>query len=112
MPKRIQLQRTRGWRKPEGAAVVSRPTRWGNPFKPGDALGYPFSEVFGPAVRDRAHAVEVFATYARITSGYEFLARRELRGRDLACWCKPGNPCHADVLLAISNEDGTEDEGD
>jgi len=27
----------------------------------------------------------------------------ELRGRDLACWCKPGAPCHADVLLEIAN---------
>lgn len=29
--------------------------------------------------------------------------RRELAGRDLACWCKPGDPCHADVLLEIAN---------
>lgn len=26
-----------------------------------------------------------------------------LRGHDLACWCKPDAPCHADVLLAIAN---------
>lgn len=31
-PKRIQLQRTKGWRKPGGAVVVARPTKWGNPF--------------------------------------------------------------------------------
>jgi hypothetical protein len=30
-------------------------------------------------------------------------ARRELKGRDLVCWCKPGVPCHADVLLAVAN---------
>ena len=30
-------------------------------------------------------------------------ARRELRGHDLACWCKPGWPCHVDVLLAVAN---------
>jgi hypothetical protein len=29
--------------------------------------------------------------------------RRELKGRDLACWCKPDEPCHADVLLEIAN---------
>lgn len=29
--------------------------------------------------------------------------RDELAGLDLACWCKPGEPCHADVLLAIAN---------
>jgi Domain of unknown function (DUF4326) len=32
MPKRIQRRRTAGWRMPEGAVYVGRPTRWGNPF--------------------------------------------------------------------------------
>ena len=26
-----------------------------------------------------------------------------LRGRDLACWCAEGQPCHARVLLAVAN---------
>lgn len=26
-----------------------------------------------------------------------------LRGKDLACWCKPTELCHADVLLALAN---------
>lgn len=26
-----------------------------------------------------------------------------LRGKNLGCWCKPGEPCHADVLLEIAN---------
>jgi hypothetical protein len=34
-PHRIRLSRSRGWRKPSGAVVVSRPTRWGNPFRVG-----------------------------------------------------------------------------
>ena len=29
--------------------------------------------------------------------------RRVLAGKNLACWCKPGTPCHADVLLEIAN---------
>lgn len=29
--------------------------------------------------------------------------RAVLRGKNLACWCKPGEPCHADVLLEIAN---------
>ena len=32
MPQRIQCRRTRGWRKPEGAVYVGRPSKWGNPF--------------------------------------------------------------------------------
>jgi hypothetical protein len=27
----------------------------------------------------------------------------ELRGKNLACWCPIGSPCHADVLLELAN---------
>jgi hypothetical protein len=30
MPERIQLSRAKGWRLPDGAVSVARPTRWGN----------------------------------------------------------------------------------
>jgi hypothetical protein len=26
-----------------------------------------------------------------------------LRGKHLGCWCQPGSPCHADVLLELAN---------
>lgn len=39
VPQRIQLKRTKGWRKPMGAIVVSRPSKWGNPFKVGGPCG-------------------------------------------------------------------------
>lgn len=29
--------------------------------------------------------------------------RAELAGKNLACFCKLGEPCHADVLLALAN---------
>lgn len=32
-------------------------------------------------------------------------ARSELRGKDLVCWCPLNQPCHADVLLRLANED-------
>lgn len=35
-PQRIQLSRRKGWRKPDGAIVVARPSKWGNPFVIGD----------------------------------------------------------------------------
>jgi len=31
-------------------------------------------------------------------------AKRELRGRDVACYCPLDEPCHADVLLRVANE--------
>src|SRR4029077_17130241 len=32
--------------------------------------------------------------------------RRELKGRDLLCWCKLVAPCHDDVLLALASGGG------
>ncbi len=29
--------------------------------------------------------------------------RRELRGKNQACWCPLDQPCHADVLLELAN---------
>ena len=39
-PQRIQRKRTRGWRMPEGAVYVGRPSKWGNLDQPchADAL--------------------------------------------------------------------------
>jgi hypothetical protein len=31
-PRRVQRSRTKGWKMPEGAIYVGRPTKWGNPF--------------------------------------------------------------------------------
>ena len=116
MPERIQLRRTKGWRKPEGAVVVARPTRWGNPFIVGKTYGAsgPHGEWHRSVkIRDRADAV---AEYRRALGrghahyfplDFRARVRRELAGKDLACWCPLDQPCHADVLLEIANqEDG------
>ena len=31
--------------------------------------------------------------------------RKELEGKDLACWCPLDKPCHADLLLKWANEE-------
>lgn len=31
-PRRVQRKRAPGWRAPDAAIYVGRPTRWGNPF--------------------------------------------------------------------------------
>jgi hypothetical protein len=85
LPRRIQLRRTKGWRKPPGAVVVARPTRWGNPFE---------WREYG-----RATAVERYRLWLPISG----LDPAELRGRDLCCWCPLDQPCHADVLLQEAN---------
>ena len=34
----------------------------------------------------------------------EILSRiQELRGKNLVCWCRLDQPCHADILLKLAN---------
>jgi hypothetical protein len=102
--KRIQLSRKKGWRLPANAVVVSRPSQWGNPFvvNPKQA-GQPEHP---EACFDRAEAVKMFEAsllHGGVNSDLIKILRHDLRGKDLACWCPLGQPCHADVLLKIAN---------
>jgi hypothetical protein len=91
MPERIQLRRAKGWRKPASAVVVARSSRWGNPHRIDD-VG-----------RDAAVAAyERDLRAGRLPFSAEDV-RRELQGRDLACWCPLDERCHADVLLRYAN---------
>ncbi len=95
MPKRIQRSRKRGWRMPEGAVYVGRPTKWGNPCDWQDRPD------------GREGAVAMYRQLLRAKTGADIAeaARQELRGKDLCCWCPLDQPCHADVLLQIANEE-------
>ncbi|MFI6302126.1 DUF4326 domain-containing protein [Amycolatopsis thailandensis] len=114
-PKRTQRKRTFGWRKPEGTVCVTRPSIYGNPFR----VGVPYC---GPTVRQAntpAEAVAAFRGWITLDTLHPLfwdrelivahaqlkaaLARGDLAGRDLACWCPLNQPCHADVLLEIAN---------
>jgi len=98
MPERIQLRRTKGWRKPEGAVVVSRPSKWGNPYS---STGRGCTrETAVEQFRDMLTRAPLNDAGVPITE----TIRAELAGRDLACWCPLDQPCHADVLLAIAND--------
>ena len=37
-------------------------------------------------------------------SNANMLAIEQLKGKNPSCWCKPGEPCHADFLLNIANQ--------
>jgi hypothetical protein len=80
---------------PDGAVYVGRPTKWGNSF----AIGAPHPEHGRPMTRDEA--IELYE--AGIDESFAEAARRELRGRDLVCWCRLDERCHADVLLRVAN---------
>lgn len=107
MPKRIQRQRTKGWRMPANAVYVGRPSPWGNVFTVGMVTcGHRSAGECSCNTFRRETAAEAVEDFANIPRSEKALARirAALRGKDLACWCPLGSPCHADVLLKIANE--------
>jgi hypothetical protein len=118
-PIRIQRKRIPGWRKPDNCVIVSRPSRFANPFalapaasQRGGLLDMWAVEYKGRKlgrwddIADaRAEAADRYARWIREPEQEPLraLARQLLYGRDLTCWCKTTEPCHADVLLEIAN---------
>jgi Domain of unknown function (DUF4326) len=118
-PQRIQLRRVKGWRKPDGAVVVSRPTKWGNPLRivpERDERGRQWYRVARPDGTGPAYVgLDVARHFAARFFEWDLLngrfpdypgvdvIRAELAGLDLCCWCPLGQPCHAATLLALAN---------
>lgn len=121
-PVRVQLSRKKGWKMPENTVKVSRPGRWGNPFPvdhEGSAMHCLSLGLDGEDRTDRATAaVDLFRTWICGGKVNELVAtflprfgkapivrhiQRDLRGKNLACWCQLDQPCHADVLLEMAN---------
>lgn len=110
-PQRIQRSRAKGWRMPEGAIYVGRPTRWGNPWSIEEHANR--SDLFNHGVFvgqstdpewARRRGIELYSDWLAGT-GHVVAeeARRCLAGSDLVCWCRLDQPCHADVLLELAN---------
>jgi hypothetical protein len=107
---------------PEGTVKVDRSTKWGNPyvvaptstldrgrvwlvrFIPPSGSG----RVEGGGFQEKAKAADlaIAAFRERLKGGMLRFSiedvRRELVGKNLGCWCAPGAPCHADVLLRVA----------
>ena len=116
MPDRIQTCRAQGWRMPPNTVSVARPTIWGNPFsiRAARASGVEGTdeqiagicvESFRVLLTPYGHDIFCFHRPDLKAGRARILARQpELRGKHLACWCKPGCPCHADVLMEMAND--------
>jgi hypothetical protein len=77
--------------KPPSGKRVTRPSRWGNPFRVG---------IEADTAQD---AVVMFRDHLQRHPALVELAQRELRGFDLGCTCPLDQPCHADVWLEVVN---------
>lgn len=105
-PVRIALSRRRGFRLQETsralnglpAVKVDRTTMWGNHV----------AAAFGATGNDEA--VSLFKTWLEFTASWAWKGRAQidLRGRNLACWCKADDACHADTLIDFANREPEE----
>jgi hypothetical protein len=75
---------------PPNTVSVARPSKWGNPFS---------LEEYGRELAVENHRRRLIGLQA-----IGALDLSELRGKNLACYCKLGYPCHADVLLELANQ--------
>lgn len=88
------------------AQSVARPGPWGNPFS--------IDAVAEETGLDRAGAqAEAVARHARWIVGELTTDRQpptlekirtELGGKNLACWCGEGTPCHVETLIKLAND--------
>jgi hypothetical protein len=96
MPRRVKVEGDLyHGRVPAGAVYVGRAA-------PG-LHASPFANPFSVKQHGREEAIRLYRE--RLLSDPELLdrARRDLAGKDLACWCRPDDLCHADVLLKVAN---------
>lgn len=104
-PKRIQRKRTKGWAMPPNTVYVGRPTKWGNPYVIGSEAGF-VPRDGGPVFHiTAANCLRLFREHAIASIALNPTWLEPLRGKDLACFCKEGEPCHADILLELANQD-------
>ncbi len=94
LPGRIRFRK--GVPLPANATYVGRPSPWGNPFLVGT-----------PDYPTRVEAVAAMRVWLKGQPQLIERAKRDLRGRTLACWCPEGDglPCHADIWLELANAD-------
>ena len=116
-PQRISFQRVKGFDL-QGvsmalnglpAKMVTRPGKWGNPFEIKDVAKR--FNLAPQAAHDKAielhqawmeHRLDA-ALAPGVTPPPTATIIAELGGHNLACWCKPGENCHADLLIAMAN---------
>lgn len=95
VPIRIQRKRSKGFRLKDEATnglpvvCVNRPSKYGNPF--------PLSK-FSPE-----ESLKRFRAYLEAVLLNNPFWLTQLRKKNLACFCPVPGPCHAEILIEISN---------
>lgn len=108
-PIRIQRRRVKGWKMPENTVYVGSPSKWGNQFKIGDTITSKKMGIdvdYNLKLQVNGQCVLAFHYWLDNTNDgakIKELAKNELQGKNLACFCALNQPCHADILLKVAN---------
>jgi hypothetical protein len=109
-PQRIQLSRKKGFNLQEvskalnglEAVKVARPSKFGNPFVVGNSYSYRRNnEKLQSKICTKEDAIRWHKEFCALDK--ESIIK-DLKGKNLACYCKLSDFCHADILLKIANE--------
>jgi hypothetical protein len=121
-PLRVQRTRQNKTISPNGliVACVTRPGIFGNPYDDVKKYGIDLClKMFENTCRghwdplllkdlsdeDVHWFYEKHWKWSKRCGGYPLeLIKQELKGKNLACWCKLSDKCHADILLRLANE--------
>lgn len=96
--RRVQRKRVKGWRMPSGTTCVTRPGKWGNPFQTADEFRFWLGTML-----DNPGAIIHYPTPQLMRMNRIANDINQLRGFNLACFCKLDDACHADVLMEFAN---------
>lgn len=131
MPVRIQRSRLTKQKSPNGLPIkyVGRPSEWGNPFR-ATVFGIEVQDYFDKDhwVKVCMGGIEACLSFytmlvtgkAKHINGIEFKAEsmkhilpwikhfeklnmKDLKGKNLSCWCDLKEKCHVDILLQLAN---------
>lgn len=106
MPKRVQWQRIRGSGMPPDTVYVGRPGKWGNPFHISGHLSRDSAVFLFGLIFDQGDLSDM-SSQEKISwprgKAYPKGDIDKLRGKNLACWCRLDQACHADILLEVAN---------
>jgi hypothetical protein len=121
MPIRVQRKQAKGYKMPINTKSVTRPHKFGNPYKIGMNNVWDIKDrETGKSLKDiliakngenKYHTVEdtllAFCEKIKASAAMQRVIKRELFGKNLACFCPISSPCHADILLEVANKSFT-----
>jgi len=95
-PVRITRSRQHKQVSPNGLPIVyvGRGSKWGNPFVIGEH-------------GSREEVIELYKKYIQIgldAGGLDWNLK-DLKGKNISCFCKQDEACHADYLLEVANNE-------